>query len=533
MGAICSSPKQKYITPINDSLDPQAVTTVSIKKNSETLSFIELIATLGFIPLGIVVFDSGHTIIYSNETIGEIMGFKSSQLIGRNLSEFVNDSILEELQEDTKLTSFNSQSSRFLHFKNVHGESHTYLFKIKNQKILSQDKLNGTEEVSIMFLQSISPYEAELLSIKDTLLVLSAIPIVGANHKGILSIFNKAAEETFGWKIEEAIGQNCNILIPERFAKYHDQFIANYIRTGKGKVVDKMRKENAVKKNGSSFPIELKITCIRIQGDSFFVGYARDRSTIITREEESQRAALADQIFPASIAARVTNGDKIISDFHDNASLLFCDIKGYTALSSQISPQRVVKLLDEIFSGFDSAILEKLNVEKIKTIGDCYMLGSGFPGEFKEHASELVDAAFKMIEVMQVINRDNTDLPVDIALRFGISSGPVICGIVGKKKPLYDCWSSTVNMASRMESTGIPGEIQISEETFSQLKPHHRKMFYQRNNVEVKGRGTLNTYITNFTGHLPNHPVQNFNELSRISSKTYIDELKYESNKDS
>lgn len=448
------------------------------------------------------MYNSKLEIVYANSPLQEKLHFQQQDLIGRLLTDFVSREAIQRLLRLGKNNSFSGVQLDKIRISTAKGPSKIMSFKLKTFSVVTRA---SKEPIPIMvaFLKEQSSQCTTLSLMQDKLLALSSIPILGADSRGITNIFNQAAAETFGFAQDEVIGKNVALLMPERIAKYHDQFIKNYLRTGKGKVVDKIRKETGKKKDGTIFPIELKISSVSVEGEKLFMGYCRDRSSIITRDEQSQRSALADRLFPPSIASRVSQGEKVIYDYHESASLLFCDIKGYTALSAQLTAYRIVKLLDEIFSGFDKAVLEDLNCEKLKTMGDCYMLGSGFPSEFDGHASELVEAALRMMSVIDGVNKNNTDLPVKISLRFGINTGAIVSGIVGTAKPLYDCFSSAVNAASRMESTGIAGEIQISESSFNRLtKEEHKKMFHKREGVFAKGLGLCTTYITNFTGHL-------------------------------
>jgi len=474
------------------------------------VSLHQLAFTFSFAPSAVIAFDTQQRILFANSSTEKLLGFRQSQLIGKHMKEFVSNQSMVHLRKMSRAMILTQHTDRHLHVLTSEGVHDVFSFKVKSQVISSltahESRLAAPPKhtVFLVFLQKLNQDTSTAMLLKDKLLQLSTLPILGASETGIMEIFNEASEQTFGWTAEEAIGTNVKFLMPEKLAKYHDQFITKYLLTGRGRVIDKMRQENAIKKDGTVFPVELKMSYVDVgKGKPLFVGYARDRSSFITKNEQTQRAALADKIFPASIAARVCSGEEVICDYHDHASLLFCDIVGYTALSNKISAHRMVKLLDDIFSGFDTTILDTLNVEKLKTMGDCYMIGSGFPGEFKEHASELVNSAFKMMEVLEEVNQKNPDLPNKLMLRFGISSGPVVCGIVGKRKPLYDTWGATVNIASRMESTGVPGELQISKETYDSLtNPEHKALFHLREGVFVKGAGTINTFITNFTGHL-------------------------------
>ncbi|HTL69245.1 MAG TPA: adenylate/guanylate cyclase domain-containing protein [Lacunisphaera sp.] len=181
--------------------------------------------------------------------------------------------------------------------------------------------------------------------------------------------------------------------------------------------------------------------------------------------ERTKSERLLLNVLPKAIAERLKAGQRTIVDSFIDATVLFADIVGFTRIASKQSPHRTVQLLNEIFSGFDR-IAEQLELEKIKTIGDAYMLVSGVPVMRNDHAEACAAAAFEMLEAVRVFNRRHQ---LDWNIRIGMNSGPVVAGIIGTKKFSYDLWGDTVNIASRMESQGQPGRIQVSEITMKLL----------------------------------------------------------------
>ena len=191
-------------------------------------------------------------------------------------------------------------------------------------------------------------------------------------------------------------------------------------------------------------------------------------------EAEMERSEeLLLNILPASIAEQLKQNRGQIADGYASVSVLFADIVGFTKISESMPPNELVTLLNGIFSKFD-ALADIHKVEKIKTIGDSYMVAAGIPDPREDHAERLADMAMHMLDV--VANND-----YDLKIRIGINSGPVVAGVIGAKKFIYDLWGDTVNTASRLEAYGIPGEIQVSEETYILLKDKY----------ELKKRGTL------------------------------------------
>jgi len=198
---------------------------------------------------------------------------------------------------------------------------------------------------------------------------------------------------------------------------------------------------------------------------------------------------LLRNILPDTIAERLKSGAGTIADGFAHVSVLFADIVNFTKLAESTSPEKLVVLLNTIFTGFDDCV-EKHGLEKIKTIGDAYMIASGIPDPVDDHAQRIMKCAIDMISVIQEFN---SCYGTSLSIRIGINSGPVIAGIIGKKKFIYDLWGDCVNVASRMESSGIAGRIQVTEATYILLRD--RYTFEERGEIEVKGKGLMNVYL--------------------------------------
>ncbi|MEE3717179.1 adenylate/guanylate cyclase domain-containing protein [Tumidithrix elongata RA019] len=204
------------------------------------------------------------------------------------------------------------------------------------------------------------------------------------------------------------------------------------------------------------------------------------------QKERSEQLLL--NILPQSIAERLKDRSLIVDSFAD-VTVLFADIVGFTQLSAQIPPSQLVELLNQIFSRFDR-LAEGKHLEKIKTIGDAYMVVAGLPLPLTNHAEAIAEMALGMREE---VNRFNHESASTLQIRIGISSGPVVAGVIGIKKFAYDLWGDTVNTASRMESHGLPNCIQVSETTYAHLKGKYE--FQLREGIDIKGKGTMTTYL--------------------------------------
>jgi len=215
--------------------------------------------------------------------------------------------------------------------------------------------------------------------------------------------------------------------------------------------------------------------------------FASALKTLALEKKNSERLLL--NILPQSIAERLKEEEGKIADSYTAVTVLFADIVGFTELATQISPEELVGILNIIFSEFDE-LTEKHGLEKIKTIGDAYMVVGGLPEEKPDHASAIAAMAIDMQEAIQRFSQETGNA---LSIRIGINTGPVVAGIIGRKKFVYDLWGDTVNIASRMESHGIPGSIQVSESTYQCLKNQYA--FQDRGSIQVKGKGQMNCYL--------------------------------------
>ena len=212
-----------------------------------------------------------------------------------------------------------------------------------------------------------------------------------------------------------------------------------------------------------------------------------------SEQEKSERLLL--NILPAAIAARLKQHQGSLADRFDEVSVLFADIVGFTPLSARISALELVILLNEIFSVFDN-LTERHGLEKIKTIGDAYMVAGGLPVPRDDHAEAVANMALDMQAAIKKF-KATPPLPEgeqreSFQIRIGINTGPVVAGAIGTKKFIYDLWGDTVNVASRMESQGVPGRIQVTAATAERLKDKY--VFEKRGEISVKGKGTMTSY---------------------------------------
>ena len=225
-----------------------------------------------------------------------------------------------------------------------------------------------------------------------------------------------------------------------------------------------------------------------------FGAYIIEKYSRLNFIQNKENEELLLNILPKEIAdLKKEDGTKLIAKKHENATILFSDIVGFTEFSSTHSAQEIVGLLNELYTDFDELTV-KHNIEKIKTIGDGYMLASGLPTSDKNHALNMANMALDMMKAVDEFNINNPEIGFNI--RVGMSSGSVVAGVVGSRKFAYDVWGDTVNTASRMESGGMKSKIQISPPTYELLKDEF--ICEKRDEIlDFKGKGRIQTYFLN------------------------------------
>ena len=220
----------------------------------------------------------------------------------------------------------------------------------------------------------------------------------------------------------------------------------------------------------------------------FAIRMAESAEAALEREFDRSENLLLN-LMPNSIALRLKNNpNEIIADHFDEVTILFADIVGFTPRASQFPPRDVVKYLNRVFSEFDR-LAEKYRLEKIKTIGDAYMVAGGMPDSRVGHAADVANMA---LDILEVTSKLGAELKDELTVRVGIHTGPAVAGVIGARKLFYDVWGDTVNTASRMESHGTAGKIQVTEDAKRVLGDAFQ--FERRGTVEIKGKGAMELY---------------------------------------
>jgi len=212
-----------------------------------------------------------------------------------------------------------------------------------------------------------------------------------------------------------------------------------------------------------------------------------EHSLLLLEQQKSERLLL--NMLPAHITKRLKQDSTTIADGHADITVVFADIINFTCLTEEMSPQQMVDLLNKVFSSFDS-LVEKYNLEKIKTIGDAYMAAGGLINVHSDYVSAMADMA---LEMTKLITEKSEFKKYNLGLHIGISTGPLVGGVIGTKRLVYDLWGDTVNIASRLSAYGISGKIQVDTTTYNRLRNHYQ--FDGPHKVMVKGKGEITMYL--------------------------------------
>jgi class 3 adenylate cyclase len=233
-------------------------------------------------------------------------------------------------------------------------------------------------------------------------------------------------------------------------------------------------------------PIDIQDVILRV-GNAVYTKHLHDQLQV----EQEKAEQLLLNILPQPIAERMKKGETNIADSHPDVTVLLADLVGFTTLAAHIGPEQIVQLLNEVFSAFD-LLTEEHGLEKIKTIGDAYMVAGGVSVPRPDHAEASAELA---LDLQEEIERLNHEYDTTVRLRIGICTGPVVAGVIGRRRFAYDLWGETVNLACRLESTGEAGKIQIAESTHDRLK--HKYQFAPKHSLDVKGHDRLFAYWLN------------------------------------
>jgi len=331
--------------------------------------------------------------------------------------------------------------------------------------------------------------EALQASQTKTRSLLQAIPdlIIRINADGIYIDFIEAKGiDLLVNRVEDRLGKSVYEVLPSSLADEYMRAICKALETQQTQVFEY---ELAIHNKPGHY--EARVVACGDRDAVFIVRDVTERhriEAILALEREKSEKLLLN-ILPRPIAEQLKQGNGAIATQFDEATILFADIVGFTQLSAQLSATDLVKLLNDLFSRFDT-LADQYGLEKIKTIGDAYMVVGGIPTARPDHAVAIADMALDMLQKTQEFSDQSEH---HIQIRIGINTGPVVAGVIGIKRFIYDLWGDAVNVASRMESMGIAGGIQLTAVTYEKLREHYHVK--TRGVIDVKGKGTMQTYF--------------------------------------
>ncbi|MEA5597195.1 adenylate/guanylate cyclase domain-containing protein [Rivularia sp. UHCC 0363] len=315
--------------------------------------------------------------------------------------------------------------------------------------------------------------------------------IQSVNPYGRFLYVNRAWRETLGYSEADVAKMNVfDIVHPNHRMRCRDVF---YRIVSMGNF--EQLQAAFITKKGQTIFLEGNVNCKIVESKVIAIrAIFRDVTARISAEkalqhQQEQTERLLLSILPSSIANRLRQGAGNIAENFDDVTVLFGDIVGFTQIAASVSAKTLVNLLNQIFSVFDRLSL-KYGLEKIKTIGDAYMVVGGLPTRTSNHPQAVASMALEMQNAIIAFNRRNN---LNFSIRIGIHTGSVVAGVIGLQKFTYDLWGNTVNIASRMESHGLSGKIQVTVDTYNRLR--HQFILEKRGEISVKGKGNMTTYF--------------------------------------
>jgi len=333
-----------------------------------------------------------------------------------------------------------------------------------------------------------------MVKLRDQAIAASSVGITIADARlpdMPLIYANPAFEVITGYSPAEVLGYNCRFLQGTKTNQPAVAELRAAIKAGENCTVTLLN----YRKDGTAFWNELTISPIYDNDNKLthFVGIqadisARVRAEAALRLEKNKSERLLLNILPQPIAEQLKQFQGSLAQQFDQVTILFADIVGFTPLSNQMPPLELLNLLNQIFSVFDQ-LADKHGVEKIKTIGDAYMVAGGLPVPQDNHAEAIADMA---LDMQKAITNFQAQQGKSFQIRIGINTGLVVAGVIGIKKFIYDLWGDAVNVASRMESSGEPGKIQVTTATYELLQD--KFIFQKRGAIPIKGKGEMTTY---------------------------------------
>jgi adenylate cyclase len=445
--------------------------------------------------VGIVIADaqlSDMPLIYVNSAFENITGYSAVDVLGENC-RFLQGENKEQPSLKILRKTIKEGKNCTVTLLNYRKDGTPFWNELSISPIYNDEyKLTHFVGVQNDVTERVKTQEA--LNLRDKAIEASSVGIVIADAQlpdMPLIYINSAFEKMTGYSREETIGKNCRFLQGKNTSQATIDQLRKAIKEETNCTVILLNYH----KNGTPFWNELTISPIYNLDNKLthFVGIQNDVTTRISADkalklEKLKSERLLLNILPKQIVQRLKEVHNSVAQQFESATILFADIVGFTSLSVELRPLELISLLNEIFSAFDR-LVDKHEVEKIKTIGDAYMVAGGIPLPQENHIRAIAQMALDMQEAIKHFQKSK-DKPFEI--RIGINTGSVVAGVIGQKKFIYDLWGDAVNVASRMESHGKAGKIQVTEVVYQALNDQF--IFEKRGLINIKGKGQMTTY---------------------------------------
>lgn len=471
----------------------------------------------------LIIIDTAGIIQRVNGAVVEMFGHSKEDLLGSNVSILVPEPYRS--QHDQYLRNFLSSGVR-----KVIGPGRELDAIRQNGQLfpmeltLSEVEVEGAH-VFCGFVRDMT-FRAKLRSeerkrhlsgeLIDSIFEAAVDGLVIIDERGIVKRANAAVTDLFGYTCKELVGENVSILMPEPNRSRHDGYIRAFVESERGKVGTPGRELEGLRKNGELISVELSLSVVESNGARLFCAFVRD---LALKKQQAISQELILNMLPKSIAEQLetrinTDGNAHIAHSIESATVFFGDVVGFTAMSEKLPALTVVKFLNDIFTRFD-VLAAKYGLEKIKTIGDCYLCVAGIPEPFEDHAERMVCFSLDVMDALADFNANQGPLDPKFGLRCGINSGSMVAGVVGTSKFLYDIWGPTINLSARLESTAPTNSVQISKHTFQKVSHMSEFRFISRGQVFCKGIGLQDTWLVERSSEPQLHFPQTWAEKNR------------------
>lgn len=497
----------------------------------------------------ILQIDQLGSIILVNKACCETFQYSESELIGHNVNMLMPEPYASQhtkyvqtyVKTGEKKVMGKGRRGRKLEGKRKDGSTFPLFLSLSETKVRQGSDLSRslkrmliagktksqTTTIFTGILRDLSAEEEER-EVLEAMINSCVDPIIVIDTVGIMERANPACSRVFGYTSGELLNNNVSMLMPKHHACQHQKYLEGYLAkknqedasvasqstSGRGAprsyVVGQGRHVVGTRKDGTEVPMYLSVSEFRVPSSDRhgFIGILRDMSEnrrADSAEMERQKSeSLLMNVLPKAISSRLRDSEDHesvqIADQYESVTVLFADVVGFTEFASGRSPMQVVRLLNRVFGSFD-ALADKYHLEKIKTIGDAYMVVSGLERS-NMHVYIMLKFAQDMIKAIHDFNKDQDwDGGHEFGIRVGVNAGSVVAGVVGTKRRFFDLWGDSVNVASRMESGGIPNCIQCTKPVAEEARMYPSDFIVmERGLIPVKGKGDMEVFLIGAPG---------------------------------